>query len=367
MSLTPSDPLLISASAGSFPSILSAATVGPNGSSATFTFGNITNTATDPTSPETITAVYRVVALNVSANTNNRTQSNSAKFTYTGGSAQGQAPATIVVPQMQVAKTIDKPTAAAGDLVTYTLTINHTAASGADAFNVALSDVVPAGVTYVPGSFVYVSGLAPTSHKRGRIDAECRLRQLSPGATSVLSFQAIVDDNIAAFQTVTNTASIQYTTLPGSISTPISPFNPNSVERTGNPVDPGGAANNLNALSIRVVDPHTDARQDHHGHRPVIYHRKPGGHRRASPLPGDVHGPPGRLAGLDPDRYASCRSGSRECGFHHGDSEREHLGARWLRRREGRGPGGPRRIDRASRFRHPDQFRPRRFDPVGHH
>ena len=84
-------------------------------------------------------------------------------FTYTGGSAQGQTTATIVVPLMEVTKTVDNPTAAAGNAVTYTLTISHTAASGTDAFNVTLSDVVPAGVTYVPDSFAYVSGLAPTT------------------------------------------------------------------------------------------------------------------------------------------------------------------------------------------------------------
>ena len=52
-----------------------------------------------------------------------------------------------------------------------------------------------------------------------------------------------------------NTASIQYTTLPGSRSTPISPYNPNSVERTGNPADPGGSANNLNASGSASFTP----------------------------------------------------------------------------------------------------------------
>ena len=36
---------------------------------------------------------------------------------------------------------------------------------------------------------------------------------------------------------------------------PISPYNPNSVERTGNPADPGGAANNLNASASASFTP----------------------------------------------------------------------------------------------------------------
>ena len=44
---------------------------------------------------------------------------------------------------MEVTKTVDNPTADAGDIVTYTLTIKHASDTGADAFNVTLSDVVP--------------------------------------------------------------------------------------------------------------------------------------------------------------------------------------------------------------------------------
>ena len=36
-----------------------------------------------------------------------------------------------------------------------------------------------------------------------------------------------------------------YTSLPGSTVTPVSPYNPVSTERTGNPIDPGGAVNDL--------------------------------------------------------------------------------------------------------------------------
>ena len=184
LSLTTNSPVLITCSNGSLASILATAQasgIGTNGSSATFDFGDIQNRDVDPTHTNTITAVYRVVALNVSANTNDRSQTNSARFFYNGTSTSASTTAKIVVPHMEVTKTVDNPTADAGDIVTYTLTIKHASDTGADAFNVTLSDVVPAGVTYVPGAASLLcfrpGSLEP---KRGRNDAECRLRQLSP-------------------------------------------------------------------------------------------------------------------------------------------------------------------------------------------
>jgi len=258
VSLTTNSPNNIFCSDGTLPSILATAQasgIGTNGSSVTFAFGNILNTDTDSSQANTITAVYQVVALNVSANTNDRSQTNSAQFFYDNTSTSASTTVKIVVPHMEVTKTVDNPTADAGDIVTYTLTIKHASDTGADAFNVTLSDVVPAGVTYVPGSFVYVSGLAPSSQSEAGTTLSAGYDSFPQGETSVLSFKATVDDNIAAFQTVINTASIQYTTLPGSRSTPISPYNPNSVERTGNPADPGGSANNLNASGSASFTP----------------------------------------------------------------------------------------------------------------
>src|SRR5208283_2120647 len=80
---------------------------------------------------------------------------------------------------------------------------------------------------------------------------------MTPSTTaqfSVLTYQGQVVDDIQAFQTVTNTATILYTTLPNNPGQ-ISPHNPNSVERTGNPADPGGSANNLNASGSASFTP----------------------------------------------------------------------------------------------------------------
>src|SRR5271157_3770521 len=260
LSLKTNSPGLITFSNGSLTldSILATAQasgIGTNGSSATFDFGDIQNNDVVVTHTNTITAVYQVVALNVSANTNDRSQTNSARFFYNGTSTSASTTVEIVVPHMEVTKTVDNPTADAGDIVTYTLTIKHASDTGADAFNVDLSDLVPDGVTYVAGSLAYVpssdpNSLAPTPMTLlydpvgNTIDAS--YDSFNTAQFSVLTYQGRVVDDIQAFQTVTNTVTILYTTLPNNPGQ-ISPHNLNSVERTGNPADPGGSANNLNA------------------------------------------------------------------------------------------------------------------------
>ena len=64
---------------------------------------------------------------------------------------QGRA-ITVVEPVLKIAKTVVPATQALGDVVTYSVTVSHDATSTSDAFDVALVDTLPAGVTFVPGS-----------------------------------------------------------------------------------------------------------------------------------------------------------------------------------------------------------------------
>ena len=228
------------------------ASVSPSGSSATFDFGTLTNSDRDNSVADTITVVYRAVALNVASNNNGAIDDNSAIFSFTGGSVQAVSPITIVTPLLQVVKTVDKPTADAGDTVTYTLVISHAAGSGVDAFNVNLSDVLPAGLTYVSASLVNSAGVAPASLTESGGTIAAAFTSFPLTSTSTITFQATVG-NVAAFQTLTNTANVDYTSLPATGSPTASPFNALSTERTGNTSDPGGSSNNLDAGGTAVV------------------------------------------------------------------------------------------------------------------
>ena len=210
-----------------------------NGQKLTFTLGDIVNTNPDR-QLHGFTLRYQTVVLNVSSNISNKTLTNSAKLTWTDHTelpAAKSSPVTVIEPKLKIDKTVDKTTAQAGDTVTFTILVSHTAQSQTDAHNVDLSDVIPTGMTYVAGSFTNTAGVAPTSLSGGST-LTATYDTLTKGATSTLTFQATLDANVVAGSSIKNTASETWTSLPGSPSQ-ISPYNSNSYERTGDPIDPG--------------------------------------------------------------------------------------------------------------------------------
>jgi uncharacterized repeat protein (TIGR01451 family) len=149
------------------------------------------------------------------------------------------SPLTIVEPELEITKTVNPISVFNGETVTYTLEIRHTADSHANAYNLELTDVLPSALTYVPDSLVFVSGQAPTS----MIDTSAptlRIRwdifNLSTTKT-VFTFQARVSLGIPG-ATITNLASLDWTSLPGQVTDPQSPYNNASVERNYQPNSP---------------------------------------------------------------------------------------------------------------------------------
>jgi len=124
-----------------------------------------------------------------------------------------------------VDKTVDLPTNRdANDLVTFTIVISHAAASNATAYNVTLSDVIPAGLVYVPGSLAHTAGIAPVAgtllETAGTITASWTSLTQSPAQTSTIRFQARLAANVQPAQVITNTANVAWTSLPGSPTEP---------------------------------------------------------------------------------------------------------------------------------------------------
>jgi uncharacterized repeat protein (TIGR01451 family)/fimbrial isopeptide formation D2 family protein len=158
---------------------------------------------------------------------------------------------TVIEPKLKIDKTVDKTTAQAGDTVTFTILVSHTGQSQTDAYNVDLSDVIPAGMTYVAASFQNTAGVAPTSlSDSGTLTAT--YDKLAKGATSTLTFQAKLDANVIAGASIKNTANETWTSLPGADPGQITPNNPNAYERTGDPADPG-QLNNYKATDPATV------------------------------------------------------------------------------------------------------------------
>ena len=271
-SLVVSNPAAVTTSvAGGFPAVLAGAAVSnPNGadpvtagSRVTFAFGTVTNTDTNGTVAETITLTYRAVVLNTAANVRGQVRNNSAVWTAGSSSVTASAPnVTIVEPTLGVTKTVTPLTGDAGDTVTYTLVVAHTGGSDADALDVVLSDPIPAGITVTSGPTA-AGGVAPASLVLSGGTVTATWTSLPVGAMSTITVTGTLATSIVPGTVTTNTATTTWTSLPGSVVAAQSPFNGLSVERTGDPAGPGGAANTYTASDPASVTLNSNSLSGH--------------------------------------------------------------------------------------------------------
>jgi LPXTG-site transpeptidase (sortase) family protein len=153
-----------------------------------------------------------------------------------------------------------------GMTLTYTIRVFHTPASQMDAYDVAVSDTVPAGVAYVPGSLQFVtgSGTAPDALDDTAIDLatgqpilSASWADLPAGGESTIRFQATLDF-VAPGTVISNTASAEWTSLPGDVPAApaafLSAFNqPYSHERRYDPLFPADVYRTVAAAAVGVL------------------------------------------------------------------------------------------------------------------
>jgi uncharacterized repeat protein (TIGR01451 family)/fimbrial isopeptide formation D2 family protein len=228
-----------------------------SGRTLTFNVGDIVNANTDR-KLYGFTLQYQAVVLNVSSNIINKTLTNSAKLDWTGHAelpaVVSATPVTVIEPKLKVDKTVDKTTAQAGDTVTFTIVLSHTTQSQTDAYDVDLSDVIPAGLTYVAGSLQNTAGVAPTTltPPSGGSTFTAAYAKLAKGQTSTLTFQATLDGDVIAGKALRNAVTETWTSLSGSPGQ-ITPNNPNAYERTGSGSTSLGQLNNYKASDPATV------------------------------------------------------------------------------------------------------------------
>jgi LPXTG-site transpeptidase (sortase) family protein len=244
-----------------------------SGQTITFDLGNITN---GDTAPHDITLTYRVVVLDITQNVRNVFLSNSVVWTWaTGTLPRVLAPQVeIIEPGLGIDKSVDPTVASPGATITYTIRVFHTPNSQTDAFDVTIFDVVPDGVTYVPGSLQHVTGSGPAPDildDTGMDPVTGRVRLSAfwysfplgtpPSALteSLLQFQATVPDPPIS-RSITNTANVEWTSLPGPVPAPPATFlsayeQPDSHERRyepGSPADIYGVSDSASATVPRA-------------------------------------------------------------------------------------------------------------------
>jgi LPXTG-site transpeptidase (sortase) family protein len=258
-SITPSDPALTTDVAGSFAGACANPTVDDAGGGTTvdvgrrvtFNLGTLTNSSG---AGQTLTFVYTAVVLDSAANISGLVLDNSAVWSSDSGT---QPPATasvrIVEPDLSILKTANTTLVSVGSEITITLTIQHTSASNTNAYDVLVTDVLPAELELVTGTLECVSGAqdattcaydAATRTVRAVWDSFTRT-----GGNGLVTFRVRVVSLPPSG--VSNTANVAWTSLPGDVSTPQN-ANVFSTERDYDPasqIDVYGASDTL-ALNV---------------------------------------------------------------------------------------------------------------------
>jgi LPXTG-site transpeptidase (sortase) family protein len=199
-----------------------------------FNLGALTNGDSENA---TLTLRYEVVALDAAVNVRGGALGNQVDWTWQGGSLRrGAERARLIEPTLSLGKSASPSVLPPGDEVTYTLTVTHATASDADAFDLEMSDVLPAELIYVPGSLAWTGvGLAPDSLvDSGAPTVTATWSNFPLGSSSEIQFRAVLGD-ISPGERVRNQASLEWTSLPGDVSSPQSTFNSLSTERRFDP------------------------------------------------------------------------------------------------------------------------------------
>ncbi len=226
-----------------------------NGRQVVFNLGDVTNlTGSD----STMVVRYRAVVLDVAENKNGSTLYNNATWTWGGSSIPIEGPhLKVVEPHMSVEKIVSPTVAALGAPLTFTLNVAHTADSAADSFDVAITDALPAGLAFIPGSTAY-TGLVPSTSTYDPGTATLKFTwDLFPlGQTASITFQA----NFVGPAPVVNSTDVVWSSLsldPRPDGTPVqlSTYNDHSTERWFYPANSAGVDNYQAQASVSIDTP----------------------------------------------------------------------------------------------------------------
>ncbi|RMG73513.1 MAG: DUF11 domain-containing protein [Chloroflexi bacterium] len=208
-----------------------------------FNFGQVINNDGDP-GAEQIIVEFNVLVTNDAVNTIGQIWDNSFDVVIDRGlpseniTTSNDVYHVIQEPSVAITKSATPPTVNPNDIVTYDIVI--TAGSGANesaAFDVVITDVIPSTLNYVAGSAQHISGVAPTTiDDSGAPTILFNYAQLNPGETSTVRIQAQVNLTPMPGDTLSNSAVVTWTSLPGTGTSP----NPTGSDTPGNSGDPNG-------------------------------------------------------------------------------------------------------------------------------
>lgn len=249
-----SDPTVVTTTlAGGFADACPAAASDPrvtdSGHNVVFDFGDVTNaSAVD----QIIIVQYTVDVLDIASNVDGVTGINNfVTWTWNGGTREASAPPLeILEPDMSILKDATPSVALPGSIITFTIDIEHTDISTADAYDVVVTDQLPAGLAYVGN--VVVTGLSYDrfNYDTGTSTITFEWDVFPLLATSSITFQA----TFVGPPPVVNEASVAWTSIPLDPGVQ-SNYNLNSTERFYDPLDPAGVNSYGASSSVTIYRP----------------------------------------------------------------------------------------------------------------
>ena len=225
----------------------------------TYNIGTLENTGqTD----QTLTVTYRAIVLDITTNIDGSILNNSVVWQSDNGPlTPAQTSVQVVEPDMQVQKTADVNFVANGTESMFTLTISHTAKSRSDAYEVVVTDVLPAGLDFVTGSLDCTLGEQDPDPGTCTYDSATRtisaqwgvFTLLPAGDQGLIKFKVQGNSSLPSNGTVTNTANVEWSSLPGDQTTPNSysnPANPYATERHHDPINTADIYNHTSSVVL---------------------------------------------------------------------------------------------------------------------
>lgn len=199
----------------------------------TFSLGDLRNNDNDADAEQVIIE-FNVLVTNDAANTLGAVKDN--LFRLNVNNAAFPTPSNTVFtriaePRLRITKASNPTSADGGDTVTYTITVDHTAASTATAFDVVVSDLILTNMTYV-GNVIALQGPAPTVDTSALPTVTFSWTSIPLGSVYQFSFDVTLDTAVQVGDTFVNSATVNWTSLPGTGTAP-NPTNSNTPGASG--------------------------------------------------------------------------------------------------------------------------------------
>ncbi|MEM9030027.1 MAG: isopeptide-forming domain-containing fimbrial protein [Pseudomonadota bacterium] len=198
------------------------------GQQVAYDFGTVTNTPDgDTDSGDRITVSVTARVLDAAANLDGLLKTNTASLVYDNGTLDDSAVVDIVEPDLEITKSASTAIVNGADTVTYAIMIGHSVSSDANAYDIALTDLLTdadlslvatsVSVTHSSlGDLTSSAGIVVEGNTAGDDEVRVSLDELLLGDTVTVTFDAEIAGDVIPSQTITNTADIVYDTLPGS-------------------------------------------------------------------------------------------------------------------------------------------------------